>query len=70
MIDPEPQLDVEADDFSGKYPIVISGLTNRFGDVAVHELSDCVGQRGRAAVVDDGGSLEEIDLVLGVCSGR
>ena len=46
MIDPEPQLDVEADDFTGKYPIVISGLTNRFGDFAVHENLDLKVRRG------------------------
>lgn len=46
MIDPELQPDVEADDFTGEYPIVITGLTNRFGDFAVHENLDLKVRRG------------------------
>ncbi|MFC3098537.1 ABC transporter ATP-binding protein [Alteraurantiacibacter palmitatis] len=42
----EPNPDVEVAAFTGDYPIIIKGLTNRFGKVAVHENLDLKVRRG------------------------
>ena len=45
-MEPETQVDVDADDFTGAYPIVITGLTNCFGDTVVHDHLDLTVRRG------------------------
>ncbi|MFC3100323.1 ABC transporter ATP-binding protein [Altererythrobacter lauratis] len=42
--EPNPEVDDTA--FDGEYPIIIKGLTNRFGDFAVHEGLDLKVRRG------------------------